>query len=276
MTAKNAAKRVNKVIVSGFIIIVCLVMAIAYLRSELGTTTTTKEQQQFQLTLENLSQKIDARIASMKLIAKTVANDKHIHNWLNTGREASQERVLIEKLKFLVKEYGLTSASFADKNTNMYWNHEGFLRALTPEIDTWYFAYLASGEQDLISVYHDKNKKRVDLYVNYQQTEGNGLSGIATSFDGVIEMMNSSVFAERGEIYLVDSSGKIQVHGNSDIAGEKSLQDLFPEDLVAALLQPNTTQLVEQTQDKTHLIGASYIPSMNWYIIVELAYLIKN
>ncbi len=67
----------------------------------------------------------------------------------------------------LVDEYALTSASFADTKTNKYWNHEGFLRVLQPNLDTWYFAYLASGQQDLISVYHDKNKHRVDLYVNY-------------------------------------------------------------------------------------------------------------
>lgn len=270
MTAKHAAKRVNKVIVSGFIVIVCLVMFIVYAWSELGTANALKTEQQFQLTLENLSQKIDARISSMKLIAKTVANDKHIHHWLDRGQETNQETVLIEKLGFLVEEYGLTSASFADKNTNMYWNHEGFLRVLTPEIDTWYFAYLASGQQDLISVYHDKNKKRVDLYVNYQQPDGNGLSGIATSFNGVLDMLNSSIFAEIGEIFLVDSSGEIQVHANSEIAGEKSLQELFSDGIVESLLQPNSTQFINHNQDENRLLGASYIPSMNWYVVVSL------
>ena len=78
---------------------------------------------------------------------------------------------------------------------------------LQPEIDTWYFAYLKSGDADLVSVYHDKNKNRVDVYVNYQQTDGVGLSGIATSFDGVLDMLKNSLFSEHGEIYLVDSFG---------------------------------------------------------------------
>jgi hypothetical protein len=60
-----------------------------------------------------------------------------------------------------------------------------FFKVLQPETDTRYFAYLASKQQDLISVYHDKNKKHVDVYVNYHQTKGNGLLGIATSFNGV-------------------------------------------------------------------------------------------
>jgi hypothetical protein len=60
-------------------------------------------------------------------------------------------------------------------------------------------------------VYHDKNKKHVDVYVNYQQSKGNGLSGIATSFNGVLDILNISIFAKHGEVYLVDSLGKTQV-----------------------------------------------------------------
>jgi hypothetical protein len=276
MTKTFAAKQTNRLIVTGFLVIVCLVMLVFYTWTQLTLANEQKLQQQFQLSLENLSLKIDARIASMKLIAKTVANDKHIHHWIDTGLDDDEETVLVDKLGFLVKEYGLTSASFADTGTNMYWNHEGFLRVLTPEIDTWYFAYLASGQQDLISVYHDKNKKRVDLYVNYKQPEGKGLSGIATSFNGVLAMLNTSTFTDFGDIYLVDSSGEIQVHGNSEIAGEKSLQDLFSDELAVALLQPNLTQFIQNTQDETRLLGSSYIPSMDWYVIVDLVYLTKN
>lgn len=245
-------------------------MFIIYAGSQAKVAEQRLVEQQFNLSLVNLSQKIDARIATMKLIAKTVANDKHIHDWIESGFAANQESILVEKLGFLVNEYGLTSASFADKNTHKYWNHEGFLRVLQPEIDTWYFAYLASGESDLISVYHDKNKNRVDVYVNHQQTDGNGLSGIATSFDGVLDMLNNSVFAKHGDIYLVDSLGKIQVHGEADIAGAKNLQDMFAENIVDSLLQPNSKEFIEINQTESRLLGASYIPSMNWYVVANV------
>jgi methyl-accepting chemotaxis protein len=84
-------------------------------------------EQEYHLSLENLSQVIDARIASMKLIAFTLANDKHIRRWVDNGFAVNQESILVEKLGFLVNEYGLTSASLADKNTHKYWNHGGFL-----------------------------------------------------------------------------------------------------------------------------------------------------
>jgi hypothetical protein len=257
----------SRFMVLGLLVITCLLMLVVYLWSQSKATNERLVEQQFNLSLINLSQKIDARIASMKLIAKTVANDKHIKHWVENGLAADEASILVDKLGFLVNEYGLTSASFADKNTHMYWNHEGFLRVLQPEIDTWYFAYLASNETDLISVYHDKNKHRVDVYVNYQQTDGNGLSGIATSFDGVLDMLNTSLFAKQGDIYLVDSTGKIQVHSQADFAGNKNLQELFADEIVDELLQSNSTRFIEVSTLENRMLGASYIPSMNWYVV---------
>jgi methyl-accepting chemotaxis protein len=270
MSSSFLAKHVNKLIASGLLVIVCLVVLISYLWSQAKATDERLLEQQFTLSLVNLSQNIDARIASMQLIAKTVANDTHIQKWVASGFADNQESILVDKLRFLVSEYGLTSASFADKNTHKYWNQEGFLRVLQPETDTWYFAYLESGESDLVSVYHDKNKHRVDVYVNYQQPDGKGLSGVATSFDGVLEILKNSLFAKYGDIYLVDNLGKIQVHAEADVAGIKSLQDMFSKDIIDRLLQPNASGFIEFNQAADRLLGASYIPSMNWYVVANV------
>jgi hypothetical protein len=270
MSTPFLAKHINKLMGSGLLVIVCLVVLISYLWSQAKAADERLLEQQFTLSLVNLSQNIDARIASMQLIAKTVANDTHIQNWVASGFADNQESILVDKLGFLVSEYGLTSASFADKNTHKYWNHEGFLRVLQPETDTWYFAYLESGESDLVSVYHDKNKHRVDVYVNYQQPDGNGLSGIATSFDGVLDMLNNSLLAKHGDIYLVDSLGKIQVHAEADLVGAKNLQDMFSEEIVDSLLQPYSMEFIEVNQTESRLLGASHIPSMNWYVVANV------
>jgi len=264
------AKYINTLILSSLLTIACLLVFITYVGSQAKSAEEHLVEQELTLSLVNLSQKIDARIARMKLIAKTVANDTHIHGWVESGFTANQESMLVEKLGFLVNEYGLTSASFADKNSHKYWNHKGFLRVLQPDTDSWYFAYLASDKSDLISVYHDKNKHRVDIYVNYQQSDGNGLSGIATSFNGVLDMLKNSIFSKYGDIYLVDSVGKIQVHAEADIAGAKSLQELFSKDVVDRLLNTNSTTMIKPNQFESKWLGASYIPSMNWYVVTNL------
>ncbi len=270
MFKRSLTKLINKPTFLGSLVIVCLLTLTFYLWIQAKDVEDRLLEQQFNLSLINLSQNIDARISNMKLIAKNLANDSHIHDWVDRGFTRNQESILVDKLGFLVEEYGLTSASFADKNTHKYWNHEGFLRVLQPEIDMWYFAYLKSAQSDLISVYHDKNKNRVDVYVNYQQTDGNGLSGIATSFDGVLDMLKNSLFAKHGDIYLVDSLGKIQVHAEADIADIKSLHDMFSKEIVDSLLQTSSSNFIELKQNKNQLLGASYIPSMNWYVVANV------
>jgi methyl-accepting chemotaxis protein len=237
------------------------------------------DQQTLQLGLNNLALRVDGRIAQLKLIAKTVANDTHIHASINDSTLTEDAPILVDKLQFLVDEFGLTSASFANTQTNEYWNHQGFLRVLQPSIDTWYFAYTASGEQDLISVYHDKNNNRVDLYVNYRQLNGIGLSGIATSFNGVLNMLSESQLAASGEIFLVDSTGKVQVHANADIAGSVSLAELSSPETAAILLQ-------EVLQETTHSpvfepsnntkFAASYMPNMGWYLVLSSQLALTN
>ena len=270
MFKRSLTKLINKPTFLGLLVIICLLTLTFYLWIKAKDADERLLEQQFNLSLINLSQNIDARISNMKLIAKNLANDNHIHDWVDRGFTPNQETILVDKLGFLVEEYGLTSASFADKNTHKYWNHEGFLKVLQPEIDIWYFAYLKSAQSDLISVYHDKNKNRVDVYVNYQQIAGNGLSGIATSFDGVLDMLKNSLFAKHGDIYLVDSLGKIQVHAEADIADIKSLHDMFSKEIVDSLLQPSSSNFIELKQNKNQLLGASYIPSTNWYVVANV------
>lgn len=256
-----------------YILLVLAIFSVSdgYAWSHVSGLKEQKIQGELPLVLDNLAQTIDARVAKMKLLSKTIANDAHIHDWVNNDFDAEKEAILVNKLGFLVKEFELTSASFADKNTHKYWNHEGFLRILEPEVDTWYFAYLQSGNQDLVSVYHDKNKHRVDLYVNYQQTDGNGLSGIATSFDGVLDLLKASIFAKQGDIFLVDGSGKIQVHANPEIAGNKYLKDIVGEAMAKTLLNENTTQFLINDNVQKTLAGSSYMPNMGWFVVTEVS-----
>ena len=218
-----------------------------------------------------LAEAIDGRVATMRILSKNIANDHHIHHWVDNGLEKTKESILLRKLEFVVNEYGLTSASFADTRSNRYWNHEGFLRVLDPEIDTWYFAFLQSENHNLISVYHDKNKHRIDLYVNYRQAVGNGLSGVATSFNGVVNMMADSSLGQQGTVYLVDETGTIQVHQDLKLLEKTSLQDKVGIDLISNMRNSNTKVLTEHIAEKNINIDIVALPNMGWYLVVESA-----
>ncbi|WP_395342403.1 chemotaxis protein [Ningiella sp. W23] len=237
---------------------------------------------QYQALLETSVQltasKIDARISLLKHIAESTANDPFIHDWLAKGSPAAEQSLLLEKLQFLVNNNQLTSASFADKATNGYWNHEGFLRVLQPETDTWYFAYLESGQQDLVSVYHDKNKKRVDLYVNYQQIDGDGLSGIATSFDSILGLLKTTLpqslqsnmaNAAQPKVVLVDGEGIVQVAASYESLQGAHVSSVVPSQTLSALMNQNDINRAI-TADNNALYLSSYLPNMQWYLMVVI------
>lgn len=225
------------------------------------------------LTLQNIAAQVDLRITSMKILANTIANDTHIQEWVDQGFASEAEALLVKKLGYLVDKYALTSASFADTKTNKYWNHEGFLRVLQPNVDTWYFAYLASGQQDLISVYHDKNKHRVDLYVNYKQPNGYGLSGIATSFYGVLELLKTSSLNQVGEVFIVDAQGVIQLHTDVANTGQQTLAMRYSDAAAKVLLTKHAfNQFEYKSQDvqTSQQLMSSFIPSMGWFLVAQI------
>lgn len=265
MTQTSLASSKPKYASLALALTIVLLLSSLYLLNNAQQNAENHAKHVFSLALANIGQKIDSRVSKMKLVSKTIANDTHIHDWVDNGFAEYQEDLLIEKLNIYVNEYELTSASFADKNTHKYWNHEGFLRILKPETDSWYYNYIASNQHNLISVYHDKNKHRVDIYVNYQQLGSNGLSGIATSFQGVLDILDTPHIEGNKGIFLVDSTGEVKVHHNADLTEKTSLSSLIPQHIADYILGAGRTPLVYDENQSWY--GASYIPSMDWYVV---------
>ncbi len=225
----------------------------------------TNNQQLEQHILDNLALRIGARISNMKVIAKSLANDTHIHNWVKQGMPASAEPLLLNKLNFYVSTFELTSASFADKKSNKYWNHEGFLRVLSPEIDTWYFNYISTDNPELVSIYHDMNKKRVDLYVNYQQVNDIGLSGVASSFNSFMDKLQISPLAKQGTLFIADKVGNIKVHPKI-LDGYKNLkvEDVLGRDKAKSMLEALSHKSADIQHDEFIM---SPIGDIGWYLV---------
>ena len=148
----------------------------------------------------------------MQLIATQIATDPFILQWNAQGQSEQGEKTLIQVLKNAVSKHGLSAASFADKQTNRYWNQDGFLRTLKDDAaDGWFFDYTQSKQPTMVSVYRDPNTGKTDLFVNYQQRNGRGLSGTAKSFKDVVDLLASFQLEQSGFVYLVDGQGKVAI-----------------------------------------------------------------
>ncbi|GAC35535.1 methyl-accepting chemotaxis protein [Paraglaciecola polaris] len=224
--------------------------------------------------IKRIASQIDSKISAMQMIATQIATDPFILEWNAQGQSEAGAATLTRLLKNTVKQHGLSAASFADKQSARYWNQDGFLRTLQNNAaDGWFFNYTASKQANMVSVYRDPNTGKTDLFVNYQQPNGRGLSGTATSFKDVVDLLTSFKLEQSGLVYLVDAAGQVQLHTDSELISNASLQSLYSGAQVTGLLKKDAFNLAFIDNNGSDMIVASsFIPSMNWFVVAQVPY----
>ncbi|MBU3018988.1 methyl-accepting chemotaxis protein [Paraglaciecola agarilytica] len=224
--------------------------------------------------VKRIGNQIDSKIIAMQLIATQIATDPFILQWNAQGQSEQGEKTLIQVLKNAVSKHGLSAASFADKQTNRYWNQDGFLRTLKDDAaDGWFFDYTQSKQPTMVSVYRDPNTGKTDLFVNYQQRNGRGLSGTAKSFKDVVDLLASFQLEQSGFVYLIDGQGKVRLHTDAGLINQADLASLYGVNNVTNLLNENDFNLaVINKDDSDFIVASSFIPSMNWFVVAQVPY----
>jgi len=222
-------------------------------------------------TIMQINVKIDKEISIMSTIAKEIASDNFLLEWFEQGHDEVGEKKLITKLQRIVKENNFSAASFVDRNSGHYWNQDGYLRQLQDTVaDSWFTAYRDSDKENLVSIYAYPNTNKIDLFVNYQQTNGNGLSGIAKSFEDVVNLLNSFKLEKTGFVYLVDSEGVIQLHKNKTLVGKK-INSIYGNDSANKLLKPKDFNLASSAiANEDFFVVSSYIGIAQWYVVAQV------
>lgn len=209
---------------------------------------------------------VDGEILRMQAITRSLANNPVLINWIEQGEDKHVEKKMVEYLQNIAKDNGFSNASFVDRQSRKYWNQNGFLRALNKEQDGWFFAFKNSGKANSASVYRS-SEGDVDIFVNFQQLDGIGASGVSKSFKGMVDYLNSFKIEQSGFVYLADSQGKIKVHKNDDYNEKKNITDIY-QDIDTKELIAKKEFAFQST--KEFVIASSYIPSLDWYVIAQI------
>ncbi|MGI2110879.1 methyl-accepting chemotaxis protein [Shewanella frigidimarina] len=213
---------------------------------------------------------VDLQISSLLNAAEQLANSRMLLGWLQNGRPADQESLVIAQLNDLKSQYGLAQASYADRETAAYYTQDGFLRVLTPEQDGWFFDYRDSKQERMLNVFTEANGE-VKLFINYQQPNGRGLVGLAKSLDDMVNLLASFKIEDTGLVYLVDAKGDVKLHQDTRKVGKSKLSNLYPNANTNQLLNKSDFNLVKADVDGQHmLIASSYIKSIDWYLVAQV------
>lgn len=214
--------------------------------------------------VKQVGQTLDSQILQMTTITQQLAENPYILDWAAQGFTANEEPMLLNQIRAVQRQLNLDAASWADRQTGRYWNQDGFLRVLTPQEDGWFFAFRDSAQATNVSLFTEPDG-RVRMFVNYQQVNGRGLSGIAVSLQQLVAYLNSVRIAESGLVYLIDQQGQVILHPDRALLGS-SLAELVGVTASQQLRQGDLSSLVN---DKVLLVSTP-VPSSGWKVVAEV------
>ena len=159
--------------------------------------------------LHAINNYISLEINELLSAAEQVSSNHFILAWANS--RDNNDDVLIKELNRLVKQYGLATASWANRDTAQYWNQDGFLRVLDRQQDGWFFDFKNANQAYSISLYQEPNGD-TKMFVNHQQINGIGLTGLAKSIDDMQALLNKFTIEQTGFVFITDDKGVIKLH----------------------------------------------------------------
>ncbi|QXB00722.1 methyl-accepting chemotaxis protein [Aeromonas sp. FDAARGOS 1416] len=231
------------------------------------------ENRMFEQELPNLTQRISKEIEQdlhgIAQAARQLATDRFILDWVDRGMPKEQEPILINQLKDVANQYGLVTASFADRQTAAYYNQDGFLRNLTPTQDAWFYDYTKSQKEMTLSIFRESNGE-VKLFVNFQQLNGRGLAGFAKSLDTMVTMVSNFRLEESGIVFMVDGSGKVKLHPEANRIERDTLGNIANGDTGSLLAKRPFAVINAEVNGEPMVLASSYIPLLDWYLVAQV------
>ena len=231
------------------------------------------ETRMFEQELPNLTQRIGKEIekdlTSVANAARQLANDRFVLDWVARGMPKEQESILIDQLKDMTSQYGLVTASFADRQSAAYYNQEGFLRILNHEQDNWFYDYTKSGQDLMLSIFRESNGE-VKLFVNFQQLDGRGLAGLAKSLDSMVSMLANFRIGDSGFVFMTDGSGKVKLHPDAARIDRDSLSQLAGPGAGALMTKQPFAATHAEIDGQPVVLATSYIPLLDWYLVAQV------
>ncbi|XAW87588.1 methyl-accepting chemotaxis protein [Vibrio sp. CDRSL-10 TSBA] len=217
--------------------------------------------------LSQISEQIDREVSTLLQAAKQLAHNEYIKQAIaSTDREPGSEAVLVKQLNNVVEQYQLNDASVANRETDYYWNQNGFLRQLTRDQDGWFFGFTSSGQSAMVSMFQEPSTGEVKMFANYQDLSSNSLSGLSKSMGDMVKLLNGFQIEKTGFVFLADAKGKVQIHRQKQQANA-TLRSLYGAQADELLNQSGFNLIHADYQGQPVFVASLYIPSMDWFVV---------
>lgn len=252
-------------------IILVIMVLLSSLANFLLPPGNTHSQKDFHILLtQRINDAIDAAIEGPIVVAKTMANDNLINNYLINEDNYDEEEIINIMAGWLkdIKESGeFTSAFLVSEKSHRYYTPEGLNKIVNPQTDShdiWYTNFIKSNLPISLDVDIDQmNHNSWTVFLNARITDDKGnLLGVCGI--GIIMSKLQKLFEQYEELYsvkinLVDYDGLVQVDtSNVNIENSYRSTELTSKE-----------EKVVYTELKNGFVTCCYISEMDWYLVIR-------
>jgi methyl-accepting chemotaxis protein len=213
--------------------------------------------------LSEVKSKIELELATPIIVAKEIAQNSFVKQWLSNGESEQARTDYINYLASIKKDNNAVIAYIISKNTNNYYTDIGVSRQIDRSEDVWFDQFLSSNRPFEIALDIDKTTNSMVVFINYAlqiNGERTAITGVGRSLDSMINLINEYRIGEAGVVYLVSDEGEVMLHSDRSKMGQKiNINDI-----------KNGAIISKTMAGEDYVVSSTPIESLGWHLVAEV------
>ena len=265
-------RRKLSLVIGGSLLISVLISTIISNTSMRSMMTERINNEEIPATLNAVANAIEKEISLPLTISKSMAENTFTNQWLAQGEDPSRLSEITNYLTATKDNNNAITAFIVSGLSNNYYIPDGLSRTLdrNSSKDAWFYEFLNSDKKYSLDIDNDATLNTLTLFINYRTHDGKSVAGIGMGISQVNDLIKNYTVGEQGLAFLADKDGNIQVHPDKSIASGTSLSSLFNTDIQNDLLNKDSINILQTSTHGGRFLAAKFIPSLNWFVIIEL------
>ena len=228
------------------------------------------ETEEIPASLNAVANAIEKEISTPIAISKSIAQNYYTNQWLAQGEPSESMPDVIAYLKNMQTQNNAITSFIVSGNTKNYYTPKGLSRQVTQSNDKWFFEFINSKKPYTLDIDSDPKLKQLALFINYRTQDGKSIAGIGMSINQVTDIIKGYTIGEKGLVFIADKNGEIQIHPDESVKPGTTINALMNDNLSTELLNKEKSTIIETHENKNSLLAAQYLPSLDWYVVVDI------
>ncbi len=273
----------KKILFSVATILIIALALTGMLSARLFKSALTERLESYELvrTVEAIRNELDRDVSVPMAQSKVMAANSFLLDWMAAGEPASGIPAWQHYAEQVRQVTGAATVSFVSETTGNYYDAaHGLSRQIEPEgKDGWFKAFMNSGQTAQFNLGIESGSPRVLMFTNVLAKDAKGQrASVSLGLDvtTMAERVRKLAIGKTGQVFVVDAGGHIQIHRNPELVKVSNKIELKTLPGLAeqadTLLRKDQFNLIRyQGEHGTQLMASSYLPSANWFVIVEIS-----